>query len=207
MVRPLFPKRTDPPSRERHIHFIRESIKIARRALANGRHPFGCILVDEDGQILFTQGNIDTLNHAEATLCRTAWSNLSPSDLWKCTLYTNFEPCAMCAGSIYWANIGTVVYGCTEEKLLSLTGDDSENMTLNLSCRRLFESGQKDVRVFGPFQEIADEVPVFSVIGILIQLGHGGSYFFLEGKCQACGRSRSRATSSRKLSTEIIIRH
>jgi len=159
MVRSLFPERTDPPPRERHIHFIRQSIKIARRALANGRHPFGCILVDEDGQILFTQGNIDTLNHAEATLCRTAWSNLSPSDLWKCTLYTNFEPCAMCAGSIYWANIGTVVYGCTEEKLLSLTGDDSENMTLNLSCRHLFKTGQKDVRVFGPFEEIADEVP------------------------------------------------
>ena len=159
MVRPLFPERTDPPPRERHIHFIRESIKIAQRALANGRHPFGCILVDQDGQILFTQGNIDTLNHAEATLCRTAWSNLSPSDLWKCTLYTNFEPCAMCAGSIYWANIGTVVYGCTEEKLLSLTGDDSENMTLNLSCRHLFKTGQKDVRVFGPFEEIADEVP------------------------------------------------
>jgi tRNA(Arg) A34 adenosine deaminase TadA len=158
MTLSIFPKRSAPPSRERHIHFIRESIKIARRALGNGRHPFGCILVDEDGQILFTQGNIDTLNHAEATLCRTAWSNLSPSDLWKCTLYTNFEPCAMCAGSIYWANIGTVVYGCTEEKLLSLTGDDAENMTLNLSCRQLFESGQKDVRVFGPFDEIADEV-------------------------------------------------
>lgn len=64
----------------------------------------------------------------------------------------------MCAGSVYWANIGTVVYGCTEEKLLALTGDDAENMTLNLSCRQLFKSGQKDVRVFGPFEEIEEEV-------------------------------------------------
>jgi len=114
--------------------------------------------VSEDGEILFTQGNIDTLNHAEATLCRTAWSNLSPPELWKCTLYTNFEPCAMCAGSIYWANIGTVVYGCTEESLLALTGDDAENMTLNLACRNLFKSGQKDIRVFGPFDEMEEEV-------------------------------------------------
>ena len=91
-------------------------------------------------------------------MCRTAWSNLSPSDLWKCTLYTNFEPCAMCAGSIYWANIGCVVYGCTEEKLLELTGDDAENMTLNLNCRQLFNSGQKDVRVFGPFDEVEKDV-------------------------------------------------
>jgi tRNA(Arg) A34 adenosine deaminase TadA len=154
----LFPERRGPPSRETHIHFIRESVKIAHRALGNGRHPFGCILVSEDNEILFTQGNIDTLNHAEATLCRTAWTNLSPSDLWKCTLYTNFEPCAMCAGSIYWANIGSVVYGCTEERLLALTGDDSENMTLNLSCRELFKSGQKDVRVFGPFEEVENDV-------------------------------------------------
>lgn len=158
MSHTLFPSRADSPPREKHLQFLRESIKIARRALQNGRHPFGCILVSEDGEILFTQGNIDTLNHAEATLCRTAWTNLAPPELWKCTLYTNFEPCAMCAGSIYWANIGTIVYGCTEEKLLSLTGDDAENMTLNLSCRQLFKSGQKDVRVFGPFDEIEDEV-------------------------------------------------
>lgn len=158
MSHSLFPRRRDPSSREKQIHFVRESIKIARRALGNGRHPFGCILVSENDEILFTQGNIDTLNHAEATLCRTAWSNLSPHELWKCTLYTNFEPCAMCAGSIYWANIGNVVYGCTEEKLLALTGDDAENMTLNLNCRQLFKSGQKDIRVFGPFEEVEHEV-------------------------------------------------
>jgi tRNA(Arg) A34 adenosine deaminase TadA len=158
MSNPLFPQRPDPPSRQKHLTFIRESIKIAHRALSNGRHPFGCILVSATDEVLFTQGNIDTLNHAEATLCRTAWTNLSPSELWKCTLYTNFEPCAMCAGSIYWANIGCIVYGCTEEKLLALTADDGENMTLNLSCRHVFKSGQKDIRVYGPFEEVEDEV-------------------------------------------------
>jgi len=71
----------------------------------------------------------------------------------------------MCAGSIYWANIGTVVYGCTEERLLALTGDDAENMTLSLECRELFKRGQKDVRVFGPFPEIEDEVCCFDVGG------------------------------------------
>lgn len=65
----------------------------------------------------------------------------------------------MCAGSIYWANIGCVVFGCTEERLLGLTGDDGENMTLSLSCRTIFGSGQKDVWVFGPFEEVEAEVP------------------------------------------------
>jgi len=66
----------------------------------------------------------------------------------------------MCAGSIYWANIGTVVYACTEQTLLHLTGDDTQNMTLNLSCREVFKRGQKDIRVFGPFTEIEKEVEI-----------------------------------------------
>jgi len=64
----------------------------------------------------------------------------------------------MCAGSIYWSNIGTLVFASTEEKLLQLTGDDSENMTLNLSCREVFRKGQKDVRIFGPFEEVEEDV-------------------------------------------------
>jgi hypothetical protein len=43
--------------------------------------------------------------------------------------------------------------------LLGLTGDDGENMTLNLSCRTVLGSGQKDVWVFGPFDEVEAEVP------------------------------------------------
>jgi tRNA(Arg) A34 adenosine deaminase TadA len=76
MSNPLFPPRQAPVTTQRHLHFLREAIKIAHRAFLHGRHPFGCILVDEGGEILFTQGNVDTLNHAEATLCRTAWGNL-----------------------------------------------------------------------------------------------------------------------------------
>jgi len=73
---PLFPDRPPAVSRDKHIHFLHESVKIAHRALLNGRHPFGCVLVDGSGEVLFAQGNVDTLNHAEATVCRTAWSNL-----------------------------------------------------------------------------------------------------------------------------------
>jgi hypothetical protein len=64
----------------------------------------------------------------------------------------------MCSGTIYWSNIGTVVFASTEEKLLELTGDNSENMTLSLACREVFSRGQKDVRVFGPFEEVEGEV-------------------------------------------------
>ena len=33
-----------------------------------------------------------------------------------CTLYVTLEPCLMCAGAIYWSQLGRLVYGATEEK-------------------------------------------------------------------------------------------
>src|ERR1700721_1876263 len=166
MSNTLFPPRPNPSSLETHLYYLRQAINVAHEALLNGHHPFGAILVSPDGGILFTQGNIDTLNHAENTICRTAWSHLTPPELWKCTLYTNFEPCVMCAGAIYWANVGCVVYGCSEEKLLELTGDDTENMPLSLSCREVFERGQKDIRVCGPFEDIESEVAPYLSCGV-----------------------------------------
>ena len=54
--------------------------------------------------------------------------------LWTCTLVSTGEPCAMCTGTLYWANIGRLVYGFEEAKLLALTGDHPENPTMSLSC-------------------------------------------------------------------------
>ena len=49
----------------------------------------------------------------------------------------------MCAGAIYWANIGRVVYGMTERRLLELTGSNEQNPTFDLPCREVFSRGQK----------------------------------------------------------------
>jgi hypothetical protein len=59
---------------------------------------------------------------------------------------------------MYWANIGRLVYGCDETKILALTGDHPENPTMSLSSRTVFGSGQKKIEVFGPFPEIEDEL-------------------------------------------------
>ena len=127
--------------------------------MANGHHPFGALLVAPDGDtVLAEQCNVDTVNHAEAVLARTAALNYSADYLWRCTLVTTFEPCAMCAATAYWANIGHVVYGASEEKLLDLTGNHSENPTLNLPCRDVFASGQKPVRVTGPVAALEAEL-------------------------------------------------
>ena len=64
----------------------------------------------------------------------------------------------MCAGTVYWAHIGRVVYGAEEAALLALTGDHPENPTLSLPCREVFARGQKAIEVIGPVLEVADEL-------------------------------------------------
>jgi tRNA(Arg) A34 adenosine deaminase TadA len=144
---------------EQVLRALRRANEVAQRAMAMGRHPFGALLVAPDGDtVLAEQGNIDTVQHAEATLARNASLNYPAEYLAQCTLVSTFEPCAMCAGTIYWAHIGRVVYGAEEGALLALTGDHPENPTLSLPCRDVFARGQKKVEVIGPVPEVADEM-------------------------------------------------
>ncbi|MBS7808925.1 nucleoside deaminase [Variovorax sp. PCZ-1] len=133
--------------------------EVAREAMNQGHHPFGAILIAPDGEtVLMRQGNINTVNHAEATLIRVAAEKYSAEYLWQCSMVTNVEPCAMCSGTLYWANIGRVVFGMTEERLLSFTGNDAQNPTLNLPCREVFARGQKAIEVIGPVPELEEEI-------------------------------------------------
>ena len=63
----------------------------------------------------------------------------------------------MCTGAIYWANIGCIVYGMTERRLLELTGSNEQNPTFDLPCREVLARGQKQIQVFGPFPEVEEE--------------------------------------------------
>ena len=133
--------------------------EVALKALQEGRHPFGAVLVAPDHKtVLMEQGNIDTVNHAESTIARRAAEAYDPDFLWNCTLYTTLEPCAMCSGTIYWANIGRVVYAATEADLLDLTGNHDENPTMDLPCRSVFSAGQKPIKIWGPIESIKGEI-------------------------------------------------
>jgi hypothetical protein len=57
----------------------------------------------------------------------------------------------MCTGTLYWSNIGRLVYAASEEELNKLTGSgNGENMTMSLECRNVIKAGQKDIEVLGP---------------------------------------------------------
>jgi len=144
---------------EQVVRHLRRAHAIARSAMEAGHHPFGALLVAPDGDtVLLEQGNVDAVDHAESVLARTAARQHAAAYLWDCTLVTTVEPCAMCAGTQYWAHIGGLVYGISERELLQLTGAHPENPTLDLPCREVFASGQKAVQVIGPVPAVHDEI-------------------------------------------------
>ncbi|MFM7332676.1 MAG: nucleoside deaminase [Brachymonas sp.] len=141
------------------IAALRQANEVAQQAMQQGHHPFGAVLIAPDGEtVLMRQGNINTVHHAEATLARAASEKYSADYLWGCSLVTTVEPCAMCAGTQYWAHIGRVVYGMTEDCLLSFTGNHGDNPTLNLPCREVFSRGQKAIEVLGPVPEMEEDI-------------------------------------------------
>ncbi len=97
--------------------------------------------------------NRDMTAHAERVLMTRASCTYAPEFLSNCTIYVSAEPCAMCAGAIYWAGVGRVVYGMEETALKAVTADHRENPTLDLPCRTVFAAGQRAVEVVGPLLE------------------------------------------------------
>ena len=139
--------------------YLRRAIALSERARANGRHPFGALVIAPPGEVLAAAENraigpdCDATGHAELEAVRAASRHHSPEALAAATLYSSAEPCAMCAGAIYWSGIGRVVYGLSEARLLALTGNHSENPTLRLPCREVFARGQRVIEVIGPCLE------------------------------------------------------
>jgi tRNA(Arg) A34 adenosine deaminase TadA len=144
---------------EQDLALLRQAIELARKARNDGRHPFGALIVNERGETVVAarnnavRPNGDPTQHAEMLACSQAARLLTEAELAKCTLYTSTEPCAMCAGAIYWTGIGRVVFALAETGLLRYTGSHTENPTLDLPCREVFARGQKPIAVAGPFLE------------------------------------------------------
>ena len=144
---------------EQDLVYLRRSIELAREARADGRHPFGSLIVNEHGEVIVESRNNavrpkgDPTQHAEILACAAAGKLLDERQLAKCTLYTSTEPCAMCAGAIFYTGVGRVVFALSEKGLFDYTGHDKKNPTLDLPCREVFAHGLKEIIVAGPLLE------------------------------------------------------
>jgi tRNA(Arg) A34 adenosine deaminase TadA len=144
----------------RDAALLRAAIALSAQARAAGDHPYGALLAAADGRVLLEARNTqvttrDCTAHAETNLVRQAGERFDRTTLAAATAYASGEPCPMCAGAIYWAGIGRVVFGQTERDLKAQTGAHEENPTLDLPCHIVFEAGQRPTEIVGPL--LADE--------------------------------------------------
>ena len=142
----------------RDTQLLKRTFKTASSARRNGNHPFGALLAGPQNEILLKAENSvvskqDITGHAELNLVREASRIYSPEFLAQCTLYSSTEPCPMCAGAIFWSNIRRVIFGLSEVGLYDLIGPETSEEVLLLSCRDVFQRGQKEIEVIGPLLE------------------------------------------------------
>lgn len=100
--------------------YMREALKLAKKAASIGEVPIGCV-IEYRGEIIargYNRRKTDksTLSHAEITAIKKASKVLDDWRLEGCTMYVTLEPCQMCAGAIVQARIPRVVIGCMNPK-------------------------------------------------------------------------------------------
>lgn len=103
-----------------HTHFMNLALKEALKAYEEDEVPIGCVIVSQNQIIAKAYNQTQKLNdataHAEILALTSAFAYLNSRILKDCTMYITIEPCAMCAGAIRWAQLGTLVYGAVEDK-------------------------------------------------------------------------------------------
>jgi len=108
------------PTPEDDVRFMRLAIQEAVKAMDQDEVPVGAVVVWQNRVIArghnLTERLHDVTAHAEMQAITAASHELAAKYLPDCTLYVTLEPCTMCAGALFWSQIGRVVYGASDEK-------------------------------------------------------------------------------------------
>jgi len=123
-----------------------------------GNLPHGCIMTGPDDIVLLEGENTvvtdqNSIAHAEINLIRRLSSEVDLHFLEHCTLYATIEPCAMCAGAIFWSGIGHVVYAMGRERYHRNLGLCDPAYRLDISAREILEKGGRSISLLGPLLE------------------------------------------------------
>lgn len=100
--------------------FMREAFKLAMQAREEGEIPVGAVVVANNRIIAKGYNQTERLNdptaHAEMIAITAACNFLGTKYLTDCSLYVTLEPCGMCAGGLYWAQLKRLVFGAKDEQ-------------------------------------------------------------------------------------------
>ena len=100
------------------LYFMKEALKEAQKAFDLDEVPVGCVIVCENKIIARSHNQTYRLNdvtaHAEMQAITSAANYLGGKYLKDCTLYVTLEPCQMCAGAMYWAQLTRLVFGASD---------------------------------------------------------------------------------------------
>ena len=101
-------------------YFMKQAFREAQKAYEGGEIPVGAIIVCENRIIAKAHNQTELLRdvtaHAEILAITSASEHLGSKYLPECTMYVTLEPCIMCAGALYWAQLGKLVFGASDEK-------------------------------------------------------------------------------------------
>lgn len=141
---------------ERDGRYLRKAIVWSHAARRRGNRPFGAVIVSADNEVLAeahcsSTETGDVTAHAEINAVRLlAKRGISRERLAQATIYSSGEPCVMCAGAIFWANIGRVVFGIDAERLRIFRGVREDQRDAELSCRDVFRASPHPIECIGP---------------------------------------------------------
>ncbi len=135
--------------------YMLQAIALSRTARERGNRPFGAVVVSAEGTVLAeaycnTSETGDCTGHAETNAVRIVSKTFSRDVLKDSTLYSSAEPCVMCAGAIFWSNIGRVVFGIDAVNLRIFRGELAEQRDAKLSCRDVFAASPHPITCIGP---------------------------------------------------------
>jgi len=101
-------------------YFMKLALKEAEKAFDKNEIPIGAVIVGNKQVLAKAHNLIELLNdptaHAEMQAITSATEIIGGKYLNDCTIYVTVEPCAMCAGALFWAQIGKIVFGAYDEK-------------------------------------------------------------------------------------------
>ncbi|MDQ4214498.1 nucleoside deaminase [Microbacterium capsulatum] len=139
---------------------LRRCVDLAAEALADGDEPFGSLIVDAEGRVLFEDRNRvkdgDATRHPEFEIARWAAENLTPAERTTAVVYTSGEHCPMCSAAHAWVGLGRIVYATGSAQLAAWL--EEWGIPAGPVAVLPITAIAPGVETAGPVEEFADEV-------------------------------------------------